>query len=109
MAATSLDLFRAGNSTSARMQNVRPKDVVIFQRNGVAWVLGRSGGISTFDSKASSPGYWWCLPAGSPYDARLLVVWNDHGNHWSWEPAFDMPLDEYKAALAAVDANFIRI
>jgi len=31
---------------------------------------------------------------------------NDHGNHWSWEPAQDMELTRYRALLAAVGRNF---
>jgi hypothetical protein len=46
------------------------------------------------------------LPAGTTYPGDLIVV-NDHGNHWSWEPLKDMPLDDYKAALATVNGNFL--
>lgn len=55
MGITSCDLYRRGNSTGPRMDNVRPRDVKTFLKNGVVWVEGRSGGVSTFASP-SPPG-----------------------------------------------------
>src|ERR1700692_2267904 len=109
MATTTIDLFRAGNATSARLSHVRALDVSIFSRNGVDWVTARSGGISTFDAKVFSVGgLWWRLPAGTTYDDSVLALVNDIGNHWSWEPVRDMPLASYTAALSAVNVKFIR-
>jgi len=107
---TTLDLFRAGNASGARLDIVRPIDVSIYVHAHIDWVHGRSGGISTYD--AVSPalgGRWWRLPAGSEFDDTMLFVWNDYLGHWSWEPAQDMPLDSYRTALSAVNARFIRI
>ena len=106
MGTTPIDLYRRGNATSPRMDHVRPIDVASFTRNGVEWVAARSGGISTFAS--STPpgrGRIWRLPAGVFYPDELLLD-NDHGNHWSWEPAQDMELTRYRALLAAVGRNF---
>jgi hypothetical protein len=89
------------------MDHVRPIDVMSFTRNGVQWVAARSGGISTFAS--STPpgrGRIWRLPAGVLYSDELWLD-NDHGNHWSWEPAQDMELTRYRALLAAVGRNFV--
>jgi hypothetical protein len=65
------------------------------------------GGISTF---ASSPppgrGKIWRLPAGAAYSDELALI-NDHGNHWSWEPAQDMELTRYRELLAALGRNFV--
>jgi hypothetical protein len=106
MASTTVDLYRRGNTTSARLDNVRQQDVTIFQQNGVDWVQGRSGGVSTF---ATNPppgsGKVWHLPSGNTYPPELYV-WNDHGDHWSWEPDFDMPFADYRSALASVNGNF---
>jgi len=38
-----------------------------------------------------------------------LYLWNDYPGHWAWEPAIDMPLSDYEAALAAINAKFIRV
>ncbi len=69
---------------------------------------GGTGGISTFASLTPRlKGKWWKLPAGSNFDDTVLRVWNDHDDHWSWDPIHDMPLIVYKRALANVDARFI--
>lgn len=43
----------------------------------------------------------------SDHDDRLLVLWNDYGNHWSWEPIQDMSLDAYREALRDVNRKFV--
>src|SRR5436305_5260564 len=85
MAKTTTDLYRRGNVAGPRMTQVRiGKDIVIFHINGIEWVAARSGGVSTFS--VQGPGKnWWLLPAGFDYPHELLVV-NDHGNHYNWEP-----------------------
>jgi hypothetical protein len=108
---TPIDLYRAGNMTSPRLDQVRIGiDLPVRQLNGQAWVDPGRGGMSTF--AAPSPfvraKHWWRLPAGSEYDGALLFVWNDHGDHWSWEPAYTMLLSSYVAALAAVNAKFVK-
>jgi hypothetical protein len=37
-----------GNATSPRMDRVRPKDINLYDKDGVLWVVSNSGGISTF-------------------------------------------------------------
>jgi hypothetical protein len=107
MATTTVELFRAGNSSSARLDILRPGEVVVFQQYGIGWVKGRSGGASTFDAPVGLRGKWWLLPNGTTYDDRLLVLWNDYGNHWSWEPVQDMSLDAYLEALRDVNRKFV--
>ena len=106
MGTTTVDLYRRGNASSARLDHVRRQDVTTYQQNGVEWVKGKSGGVSTF--AVNSPpgaGRVWHLAQGTSYPPELYV-WNDHGNHWSWEPDFDMSLADYRAALASVSGNF---
>jgi hypothetical protein len=103
---TTVDLFRLGNASGPQMENVRPKDITHFTRNGVVWVKAGQGGISTFSTPpAKYSGRIWKLDAG--YDhGTLLLVWNDHAQHWSWEPVADMPLSAFKAELSIANPNF---
>jgi len=107
MGTTPVALYRRGNTTSARLDHVRLGiDVLSFPRNRVEWVTGRSGGVSSY---ATNPppgnGRVWTLDAGTTYP-DALYLYNDQDDHWSWEPAADMPLEDYRSALALVNRNF---
>ena len=41
------------------------------------------------------------------YYSDELHLENDHGDHWSWEPAQDMEMARYRTLLAAVGRNFL--
>ncbi len=49
----------------------------------------------------------WRLPAGTAYP-DILRLWNDDNppGHWTWAPAYDMPLTDFKIALAMVTSFF---
>jgi hypothetical protein len=108
MPRTPVDLFRRGNASGPRLARVRVgTDIATVQKNGEDWVVARSGGVSTF----SAPGRganWWRLPAGTDYPDELLVV-NDHGNHYNWEPNVDLPLRAFVALLASLEPAFQKI
>lgn len=106
MGVTPVDLYRAGNAMSPKMDNVRPKDIVIVQQNGIPWVNPSSGGISTRQSKHWNFRCWWMIPQGTLFDDRLTVR-NDHGNHWVWEPTQGMELAEYVRLLTSLNGLFI--
>jgi hypothetical protein len=107
MGVTLIGLHRRGNASSPRMDDVRPVDVTSFIRNGAQWLRGRSGGISTFASPAPpGRGKIWRLPAGASYPDELYLE-NDHGDHWSWEPARDIEMARYRSFLAQVGRNFV--
>lgn len=108
MPKTTTDLYRRGNVSGPRMTRVRiGKDIVAFQLNGVDWVVARSGGVSTFS--APGPGKnWWLLPAGFDYPDELLVV-NDHGNHYNWEPNINLTLADFIALLGTTESAFHKI
>ena len=107
MGTTPVQLYRRGNASSPRLDHVRPIDVTIFIRNGIEWVAARSGGISTFAFPTlPGRGRIWRLPAGTQYPDELILN-NDHGDHWSWEPAQDMALSRYRTLLSAVARNFV--
>ena len=108
MRTTTADLFRAGNASGPRLGHVRVgKDISTYSQAGIDWVVARSGGVSTF-SRQGNGRNWWLFPAGSAYPDELIVV-NDHGNHFSWEPSVDMPLSAYIALLESVGANFHKV
>lgn len=111
LVTTPLDLYRASNRTGGpRFDYFRPGEIVVQVRNGVDWVLGPlQGGASTKEAPIGLGGTWYRLPKGTRYDGALLRVWNDYDDHWSWEPAQDMLLAEYVAALAALNGEFIRV
>lgn len=91
------------------LELIRPGiDVIIYQKNGVDWVQMATGGASTRSVayRLRRAGRWWRIPAGTNYP-DALVVYNDHGNHWVWEPAHDMPLFDYVAALAGMNGTFV--
>jgi hypothetical protein len=108
MPRTTADLYRRGNAAGPRMTHVRVgKDVVTYTRAGVDWVAAGSGGVSTFATQGPGKN-WWLLPAGFDCPEGLIVV-NDHGNHYSWEPKVDLPLSAFVALLASVEPAFRRV
>ena len=117
MPTTSIELFRAGNKTHSTLTRVRtafttpdalmPDVMTINGEKGII-VVGGQGGISTFDRIVGfHHRTWWHLPAGSPYDCGLILLYNDRGNHWSWQPRSNMLLATYIKILAAADKNFV--
>jgi hypothetical protein len=95
-----------GNTTSARLDYVRPVDVEHFQNFGTTWVR-RNGRYFHFRSTRNSGGPVVGAPCRLDY-GNLLLVWNDHAHHWSWEPAQDMALATYQGLLAQAYLAFIR-
>lgn len=104
MGATTTDLFRLGNASNARMDNVRDKDVTITEKDGEKWVKAKEGGISTF-SVSSGKDKEWKAPAGATYPADVYV-YNDRGNHWSWAPNKDMKLSDFTGLMATCNDLF---
>jgi hypothetical protein len=109
MGKTPVELFRSGNAGSAKLDKPRRMhDVTVFQKNGDDRVQAGSGGMSTMEAPDNTiRGTWWRLAAGTDYNDSLLLVWNDYANHWSWDPAKDMPLSDYMSALADVNSKFV--
>jgi Domain of unknown function (DUF4157) len=92
------DLFRDGNASGPRIDNVRvPKDIEV-DSDGYVDGPGK-GGPSSFAIPKSEKN-WWKYPSSKP-DPSGIVVRNDHNKHWAWEPARRMKLDEYKSRLRA--------
>lgn len=107
MLTTPIALYRRGNASSPRMDNVRPQDVETYEAEGQVWVVVNSGGISTFANLGAGKN-WWKLNQGTHIPDQLKLI-NDYGNHWSWEPGYTMPLEEYKIALHSIGALFQKV
>ncbi len=108
MPGTTTDLYRRGSASSPRLDHVRAgKDIHTFEQDGVLWVTARSGGVSTFSTLGIGKN-WWKLSQGASYPNTLYVV-NDHGNHYNWEPAADMPFSVYVTLLAALNPRFVKV
>jgi hypothetical protein len=106
MGTTPKPLYRRGNATIPRMDNVRPQDITVSSNGGVDWVLRHSGGVSCFDyTPPPGTGRIWCLRAAIAYSDELYLR-DDQNGHWNWEPENDMALTDFKALLAAVGRNF---
>jgi hypothetical protein len=113
MGATSIDLFRSGNASSARLDRVRTGpngDVDTFvDAMGDVWVRSNGRGMSSADSPEPSwRGAIWKLPQGHIY-SELLIVWEDLPGHWVWQPVRDMLLSNYEDALAQSNARFEKL
>jgi hypothetical protein len=111
VAFTPCDLFRVGNASSARLDRIRPRDVAIVKAGADDIVIAGSGGISTLDRPTGLglSGPWYRLPQGTAYDDSFLILSNPHPGRWEWEPACDMPLTKYQAALADLNQEFVRV
>jgi len=114
---TSIALYRSGNATSPRLNQLRipPKegtiDIEIYEKevNGekMIYVDSTSGGISTFDAPLPSKNKkvrWWKIPAGTIIPHGLSIT-KDHTiesiniTHYTIRPLNDMPLTEYEKLL----------
>lgn len=102
------DLYRSGNSTTPRMDNVRTTDVTIFQQGGVDWVRGKQGGVSTTSVLPTDQKNWWKVPKGTVVSNDIYVV-NDHDNHWAWAPARNMPLADFVRLMEATNSKFTKL
>ncbi|KAK7012325.1 hypothetical protein R3P38DRAFT_3589683 [Favolaschia claudopus] len=94
------DLFRAGNTTSARFDNVRPQDIPVV--NGM--VKPGTGGMSTFTMKQSvwADNKTWVVKKSSSLGNNLTAK-NDHGDHWLIAPSSQMTIETYKSALSSLN------
>jgi hypothetical protein len=96
---TPVDLYRMGNAISPRLDNIRAKDIEMYEDNEKTWVSANSGGISTFAVRGSGRNWWKLVRETSALRNRgseipsLLRVVNDYGDHWLWEPSYSMTLD----------------
>jgi hypothetical protein len=98
------DLFRLGNATSPRLDNIRrPKDVDTTEINGILIVIANGKGISLSTKSrievTPMSGWVWKIPKGTSVPPGLKLL-NDRPGHYSITPTFNMPLDEFKGLLS---------
>jgi hypothetical protein len=110
------DLFRLGNASSPKFDNVRlGKDVkVVDGKVGpsehsyysapylILSASTASGGISTF-TKAQGKKNEWVLKGTTTLVAGLQAI-NDHGNHFLIAPAEEMTVETYTSHLKALNS-----
>ncbi|MCB8779464.1 hypothetical protein [Planktothrix agardhii] len=101
-----MPLYRQGNANSPRMDNVRDRDVDIYDYSGEKWVETFSNGISTFESPKLGRN-WWRIDAGIQIPDSIILI-NDKNDHWGWRPAYTMRLLEYQELLKQVSIHFVR-
>lgn len=120
MNKTPVGLYRQGNASSPRMDNVRPnKDITVYEQQGELWVMltleaerlpeerSRSEGISTFDTPGSGKN-WYKLDIGTDIPPELKLV-NDRPGHWLFQPSRPMTLEKYKEALHLIGTLFHKL
>jgi len=120
MNTTPVALYRQGNASSPRMDNVRPnKDITVYEQQDELWVMltleegrlsggmSRSEGISTFESPGSGKN-WYKLEFGTDIPPELELV-NDRAGHWLFQPSRPMTLEKYKEALHLIGTFFCKI
>ena len=89
----------------------RPADITIREMQGRGkWVFvqDRPRGLSTFDQPGLPPGKDWRylrIPAGTQLPEGLTIIKDElnerwQATHYTIAPAYDMPLDNFKALLA---------
>jgi len=106
MPETPVPLYRQGNANSPRMDNVRDRDVDIYDYSGEKWVETFSNGISTFESPKLGRN-WWRIDAGIQIPDSIILI-NDKNDHWGWRPAYTMRLLEYQELLKQKSIHFVR-
>ena len=128
---TPVDLWRALNKKSAQgvfdfieqgyvLSNGRPRpaDIKIEDIQGVKWVRvkDRPRGLSTFDKAGLPKGKHWeyyKIPKNTVLPEGLAVVKDEYNSrfeatHYTLAPAYDMPLDQFKAKLQELATLLIK-
>ncbi len=101
------DLYRLGNSTEPRLTNVRPDDILTYDRNGVEMVRATGVGISLSNTahlrkrEGFLKGWLWRIPPNTllPDGLALRPDPRDSG-HFFLCPVSDMTMNKYKALLS---------
>jgi hypothetical protein len=104
---TPVDLYRSGNTTSPRMDNVRTQDITQVTISGVVYVKADSGGISTSTYASGLSPTVWKIPKGTVFPDTIKLN-NDKPGHYQWEPASQMTLSAFTSLMTALNAKFVK-
>ncbi|TBU27992.1 hypothetical protein BD311DRAFT_778598 [Dichomitus squalens] len=103
------NLYRAGNTTSARFDNLRPQDIDVDKDGFVN--PGGDGGISTFSNKRAE---WpdrttWVLKSSTPLVPGLIASKDLRvDGHWLIQPSQRMKRDAYVDHLKDLNSKAVR-
>lgn len=107
------NLFRVGNAAGPRLDYVRDRDITIIYQGDKAIVLPHTGGISVFNKiHPRLRGIWWKCSAGTPCPEELTIVCDRERSglrHYSIQPAYQMELQAFQAALRRFAEYFERV
>lgn len=108
------DLYRIGNSSSPRMDDVRARDVSTYMQDGIEIVIANGRGISLYNKKGlqKSPlsGWAWQINAGTSFPMGLTLTQDDDPEgHYTLVPQFNMPLSKFKGLLEEVALNCTKV
>jgi hypothetical protein len=106
------DVFRLGNTDTARLGNVRSKDVDTLRVSEIVVVVANGKGVSVLDrdaiTRAPFNGWVWKLPVGTALPPGLKLV-SDKPGHYCIAPVTNMPIDKYKGLLEELGLRAQRI
>lgn len=101
------DLFRLGNATSPKLQNVRPQGVDTYENNGIQMVYANRKGVSLFNlqelqrRESRMAGWVWKIPQGTLPPSGLAVHPDPTSpGYFFLCPVSVMTMDRYRALLS---------
>ena len=101
------DLYRLGNATSPKLNNVRPQDVDTHENNGILMVMANGKGVSLFNlqelqgRESRMAGWVWKIPQGTLPPTGLAVRPDPASpGHFFLCPVSVMTMDRYRALLS---------
>ena len=103
------DLYRFGNSTSARISKVRPREIQTIEVNGIVSIVANGAGVSLFnkdglDKNQHLTGWVWEIKQGTHFPVGLKLIKDTIGSpgHHMLAPSRNMPLSQYIGLLEQV-------
>ena len=101
------DLYRLGNATSPKLNNVRSQDVDTYENNGILLVMANGKGVSLFNlqelqrRETHLSGWVWKIPQGTSPPTGLAVRPDPTSpGHFFLCPVSVMNMDRYRALLS---------
>lgn len=107
------DLYRFGNSVSARLANVRPREITTIVVNGVEVIVANNNGVSVFNKEGLENthliGWVWEIKRGTSFPIGLKVVQRGSKGHHMLVPTHNMPLTQFVGLLEQVAIHSKRV